>query len=48
MDASSLVSQGDGDGPRLVEVKVLAVVMVVRCDPPHPHRRRVLSSKHSH
>lgn len=48
MDASSLISQGNGDGPRLAEVKVLAIVMVVRGDPAHPHRRRVLSSKHSH
>lgn len=48
MDASSLVSQGNGDGPCLAEVKVLAVVMVVRRDPAHPHTCRVLSSKHSH
>lgn len=48
VDAASLVSQGNGDGPRLAEVKVLAVVVVVRRDPAHPHGRRVLSSKHSH
>lgn len=48
MDAASLVSQGNGDGPRLAEVKVLAVVVVVRRDPAHPHGRRVLSGKHSH
>lgn len=48
MDPAPLVSQGDGDCPRLAEAEVLAVVMIVRCDPAHPHRRRVLSSKHSH
>lgn len=48
MDAAPLVSQGNGDGPRLAEVKVLAVVMVVGRDPAHPHGRGVLSSKHSH
>lgn len=48
MDAASFVSQGNGDGPRLAEVKVLAVVVVVRRDPAHPHGRGVLSSEHSH
>lgn len=48
VDTASLISQRDGDGPRLAEVKVLAVVMVVGRDPAHPHRRRVLSGEHPH
>lgn len=48
VDAASLVSQGDGDGPCLAQVEVLAVVVVVRRDPAHPHGRRLLSGKHSH
>lgn len=48
VDPAPLVSQGDGDGLSLAETEVLAVVMVIRCDPAHPHRGRVLSGKHSH
>lgn len=48
MDPAPLISQGDGDCARLAEAEVFAVVMIVRCDPAHPHRGRVLSGKHSH
>lgn len=48
MDAAPLISQGDSDCSRLAEAEVLAIVMIVRCDPANPHRRRVLSGKHSH
>lgn len=48
MDAAPLISQGDGDCSRLAEAEVLAVVMIIRCDPAHPHRRGVLSGEHSH
>ncbi len=48
MDPAPLISQGDGDCSRPAEAEVLAVVMIVRSDPAHPHRRRVLSGEHSH
>lgn len=48
MDAAPLVSQRDGDCTRLAEAEVLAMIMIVRRDPAHPHGGRVLSGKHSH
>lgn len=48
MDPAPLVSQGDGDCSCLAETEVLAVVVIVRSDPAHPHKGRVLSCEHPH
>lgn len=37
VNASTFVAQCDSDGSSFTEVKVFAVVMIVRCYPAHPH-----------
>lgn len=48
MDPPSLISKGYGDRAILTEVEVVAMVMVVRGDPAHPHTGWVLPGKHPH
>lgn len=48
MDPPTFISQSYRDSPILTEVEVVAIVMVVRGDPAHPHTGWVLSSKNSH
>lgn len=48
MDPAPLISQRYCDRACFAEAEVLAIIMIVGCDPAHPHRSRVLSSKHSH
>lgn len=48
VNASTFVAQCDSYGLSFTEVKVFAVVMIVRCYPAHPHRCWVLSGEYSH
>lgn len=47
MDTASLVSKCYSDGADFAEAEILGVVVVVRGNPPNPHRVRVLTSKYS-
>lgn len=48
MDTSTLITQSYSDRPVLAEVKVIAIVMVVRGYPSNPDRGRILTSKDPH
>lgn len=48
MNTTTFVTQCDSDSSNFTEVEVLAVVMIVRCYPAHPHRCWVLSGKYFH
>lgn len=46
MDPPTLVSKGNRHRPVLTEVEVVAIVMVVRGDPAHPHAGWILTSEY--
>lgn len=45
MNSSAFVAQGDCDCSVFAQVEVVAVVVVVRRNPPDPHPSRVLASE---
>lgn len=48
MNSAALVTQGYCDCPVFAQVEVVAVVVVIRCNPSDPHASRVLTSKDSY
>lgn len=48
VNSPPLITQGHGHSSGLVEAEVLAVVVIVRRDPAHPHQGGILTGKHSH
>lgn len=48
MDVAFIIAHSDCYIPHFVHVKMKVVLVIIRCDPAHPHATRLLARKHSH
>lgn len=48
MNVAFVISDSDRHVSHFADVKMKVVLVIVRCDPAHPHATGLLSRKHSH
>lgn len=48
MNVAFVITYSDCYISHFADVKMRVILMIVRCDPTHPHTTRLLSRKHSH
>lgn len=48
MNVASVITNSDCYISHFIHVKMKVILMIVRCDPAHPHTTGLLPRKHSH